>query len=488
MANQPVLPPRVRGTNRAELRIYRQFWPDRPSHANGVSAKICPCGAKCFRLGSRDFQTNDMFAGSPRIAVRRNQEVLLAWVLGVLVLIVSQSALKSLVSIDAALVSNTLTKALPSLVVCSALIVLVNFTGRASQALVYLLFFSISITSALGLTKTLTGSHAESDGLLLYGLSFYTTSLAYLISTGQLGYRSALIASNPLLLVTGPVAVQFGSLRHRTLGKRVAYFGPFLLLGLFLHQAIATPLTPTFFLIKYTDLASALTFGLIFELFVYANFCGLSLVVYGICGICGFKVPLNFRQPFSSTNLIDFWKGWHTSLSMVLKSLFYTPTRKIFGSSAAILVVYMASAMWHGITVNFMLWGLFHAIFFILTMALLKRKIPVMPLLLLLTGVVVGRMIFADSETGRLLQKLHFEFNGWDSVATLMTVQNPSKLALLMILAFVACEFAFQKTRLFRRRNYKFYRLPVVQVLLLVITLLTVAKDVGIDYAVYGQR
>src|SRR5260370_15276833 len=102
----------------------------------------------------------------------------------------------------------------------------------------YVLFFSVTITSALRLTKTLTGSHAESGSILLYGLAFYTPSIAYLLHSTQLSANSIAICSNPLLLITGPIATCFGSIHHYSFKKRFKYFFPYILIGLFLQQAI----------------------------------------------------------------------------------------------------------------------------------------------------------------------------------------------------------------------------------------------------------
>lgn len=259
-------------------------------------------------------------------------------------------------------------------------------------------------------------------------------------------------------------------------------------MGLFLHQTIATPLTQTFFLLKETDVASSLTFAFLFELFVYANFCGLSLLIYGILGIMGVRIPLNFKQPFSATNIVDFWKGWHTSLSLVLKTLFYTPLRKKWGSSIAIFGVYISSALWHGVTFNFLVWGTFHAAVFLISVALLKRKTPVIPLILMFFGSVVGRMIFADSDASRLIEKFKFKFTDFSVFTRLLETQDEVKIAIIFVILFVASEFIFQKTKYFKNRNYKFFRLPIVQLVLLFITVALLSKEMGTNYAVYGQR
>ncbi len=352
----------------------------------------------------------------------------------------------------------------------------------------YPLFFSISLTSLLGLTKTLTGSHAASGNMFLYGLSFYTASLAYLFNQYRTQQKSAFSVSNPLLLVTGPILTQFGIALQRPIRKRISYYFPFVVLGLFLHQGIATPMTQSFFLLEKTDALSSLVFAAIFELFVYANFCGLSLLVFGIFGMLGIKIPLNFRQPFSATNLIDFWKGWHTSLSTVLKALFYTPTRKRFGTIGAIAAVFFASAMWHGVTLNFLVWGGFHALLFSVTRISLQKGAKLIPLFLLIVGVLFGRMIFADSNFDRLLEKFRFDWVGTQGIREILLTPQSTKRAIVLMALFVGAEFLFRKYSLFRNRRYKFYRTPPVQLLLLVFTLSTISDSSGVDYAVYGQR
>ena len=385
--------------------------------------------------------------------------------------------------------SKIIYKSVVSLFFCLLIVLAALALDQSKKHLVkYVLFFSITITSAFGLTKALTGSHAESDKIILYGFSFYTASIAYLLHCKRLSAKSIAVVSNPLLLITGPIATCFRSIRHYSFKKRFKYFFPYILLGLFLHQVIATPLTKTFHLIALTDLISFCAFAVIFELFVYANFCGLSLLIYGVCGIIGVKVPLNFRQPFSCTNIVEYWRAWHTSLSVVLKSLFYTPTKRFLGTHPAILLVYLASAMWHGITTNFILWGLFQASVFILTIVFLRRAAFFIPFVLMIVGVVIGRALFADLDFGRLLEKLSFHYDGFVILTKVAPLTNTSKVALLLGTIFIVAEMVCQKCKYFSRRNYKFYRIPIMQLILLIITLIIVYDESGADYAVYGQR
>ncbi len=351
----------------------------------------------------------------------------------------------------------------------------------------YLLFFTISLTSLFGLTETLTGFYAESTNALLFGLSFYSASMAYLISQNRFGYQSILYVSNPLLLSTGPIALFFRNISHRSLRKRIEYFFPFVIVGTFMFQIVGIPLTEFFFLIDSTDVVSSIIFAAIFEIFVYANFCGLSLLLFGLFGLFGYRIPLNFNQPFSSRNIVEFWRGWHTSLSQVLKVLFYKPLRKKRSLFTALFGVYIASAMWHGVTLNFLLWGLFHAFFFWLSIKFLRRNYSILPILLMPFIIILGRLIFAESDTERLFEKLTFSFNGFDVFIKLLGVPMLSIFSLLFGTTLIAIEFFFKNTKIMRKRNYKFLRIPFSLLFISGVGVLFVS-NLGVDYAVYGQR
>jgi D-alanyl-lipoteichoic acid acyltransferase DltB (MBOAT superfamily) len=301
---------------------------------------------------------------------------------------------------------------------------------------------------------------------MLYGLSFYTASLAYLASTQEkMSLSETWKVSNPLLLFTGPIALFVTKISHKGFRKRFSYFFPFIVIGIFYFQIVGAPLTRYLYLVDKTDLVSSLIFAMIFELFVYSNFCGLSLLVYGIFGIAGYKIPLNFRQPFTSTNVLDFWKGWHTSLSAVLKQLFYTPLRSYLGCFGAIFAVYIASAMWHGVTLNFLIWGIFHASIYYLSLMILRSKCIAKSFatgILLIVAVVFGRLVFADSNIPRLIEKLSFNFEGLHVFSDLLDAPNTSILAILIGLSLISIEVFFRQNNCVKKKhiNICVYRFP----------------------------
>lgn len=367
------------------------------------------------------------------------------------------------------------------------LVITIYKTAFRTPYISYFLFFSISVTSLLGYTEALTGSHAASKNLILFGLSFYSASLAYLISKNDsLNFNQAFQVANPLLLTTGPIALFFNPIKYKKLNYRVNYFLPFIIVGVFFYQIVASPLTKFFFLIESTDAISTILFAFIFEIFVYMNFCGLSLIIYGLFGILGYRIPLNFKQPFSSRNVIEFWKGWHISLSIVLKSLFYTPLRKNFPQFFSLFGVFLASALWHGVTFNFVLWGSFHATIFWLSLIALKRGNKLIPLILLPIAVVIGRLIFAERDTEHLLEKLSFSLQKISFIEQFTSIPKASILALIFGILLILVEFIFKDAPMMRKRNYKYLRTPII--LCLIVFLGCFLIDNGLNYAVYGQR
>ena len=111
----------------------------------------------------------------------------------------------------------------------------------------YILFFSISVASVFGLTETLTGFNAETTSILLFSLSFYSASIAYLISIGAFNYSKVLTVSNPLLLSTGPIALFIKPIFHKKIKNRFKYYFPFMIIGIFMIKVAGVPLTEFFF-------------------------------------------------------------------------------------------------------------------------------------------------------------------------------------------------------------------------------------------------
>lgn len=363
----------------------------------------------------------------------------------------------------------------------------------AIRAFAYVIFFSVAALTATGFMSVMNGLAVSSPNPFLYGYSFYSASLAYLVlmEGRSASFVRTFDIANPLMLATGPLAISVSSMRHWPFRSRLNYFFPFLVIGVFMFIVLGLGLGPALDIKEQLNLVSGLVFGFVFELFIYVNFAGLSLIVYAVAGIIGMRVPLNFKQPFSASNILDFWKGWHLSLSSLLKELFYKPIRARWGTYAAVMVTYLASASWHGMTVNFAIWGFLHGVVFVASIALLKRKHAIWAFVLFPPTVVVARMIFGTPSFDSLVTIVNHVPTIAEAKAAALTIfswPTETLIALALSIALIVVEYAFRTTPLLVGRNYKFLRVRVTQIILMAAILVFTSGRIGDVIAAYGQR
>lgn len=106
--------------------------------------------------------------------------------------------------------------------------------------------------------------------------------------------------------------------------------------------------------------------SIFYSFLIYADFCGYSSIAIGILKILGFNIPANFLTPYFSKNLTEFWRRWHISLSSFLRDYLYIPLggsrKKLFITIRNILIVMTLGGLWHGASLNFVMWGFFHGL------------------------------------------------------------------------------------------------------------------------------
>ncbi len=114
---------------------------------------------------------------------------------------------------------------------------------------------------------------------------------------------------------------------------------------------------------------------------IYCDFAGYSYIAIGSAHIMGFSLMQNFRWPYFSESIPDFWKRWHISLSTWFRDYVYVPlggNRE--GTSTMhrnIMVVFILSGLWHGASLGFLAWGLYHGLLFIA--AIVLARLPWVP-------------------------------------------------------------------------------------------------------------
>ncbi|MBB5845115.1 alginate O-acetyltransferase complex protein AlgI [Conyzicola lurida] len=94
---------------------------------------------------------------------------------------------------------------------------------------------------------------------------------------------------------------------------------------------------------------------------IYFDFSGYSDMAIGLAAMLGFHFPENFRSPYASHSISDFWRRWHITLTRWFRDYVYIPLggnrRGAVVEYGALLVVFALTSLWHGALVGFLIWG-----------------------------------------------------------------------------------------------------------------------------------
>ncbi len=221
-------------------------------------------------------------------------------------------------------------------------------------------------------------------GLLLpVGISFYTfQAIGYSIDVYRRDIKSennldvfALFISFFPQLVAGPIErashllPQFKeekifSYENFRNGLMIILFGFFLKLGL--ADRCAIYVDSIFNNISQHNGASYLLASFCFTFQIYGDFFGYSLIAIGSAKMLGYNMCDNFNRPYLSTSITEFWHRWHISLSSWFRDYVYIP---LGGSRCSgirrnmnLMATMLLSGLWHGASMNFVVWGGLHGI------------------------------------------------------------------------------------------------------------------------------
>lgn len=220
--------------------------------------------------------------------------------------------------------------------------------------------------------------------ILPLGISFYTfQALSYTIDVYRRQLQPAKRTCDFLLFVTlfpqlvaGPIERASHLLPQVASPRRMTWDGwsrgaVLCLMGLFKKIVVADTLAPLVEpIFRQPELCSSWTllFGVYcFSIQIYTDFSGYSDIARGLANILGFSLMENFNQPYFSTNITEFWRRWHISLSTWLRDYLYIPlggnrlgTLRTYGNLMATMLL---GGLWHGASWTFVTWGGLHGLF-----------------------------------------------------------------------------------------------------------------------------
>ncbi len=109
---------------------------------------------------------------------------------------------------------------------------------------------------------------------------------------------------------------------------------------------------------------------LCYALQIYFDFSGYSDMAIGLGRLLGFHFPENFNQPYRSASITEFWRRWHMTLSRWFRDYVYIPLggnrRGSIRTFINLWIVFFLCGLWHGASVTFVAWGLYHGLLLIL--------------------------------------------------------------------------------------------------------------------------
>ncbi|MDP2213049.1 MBOAT family protein [Phenylobacterium sp.] len=260
------------------------------------------------------------------------------------------------------------------------------------------------------------------------GISFFTFHcLSYLMDT----YRRRFPANRDLpqvalyialfpQLIAGPI-VRYKTiarrlvLRRHSLGRASAGMRIFII-GLAQKLLIADTLAPVadavFDQTAQPGLAEAWLGAVAYTLQIYFDFAGYSTMAIGLAIIFGFNLPRNFRTPYASTSITEFWRRWHISLSTWFRDYLYIPLGGNRGPDwktwRNLVIVFLLCGLWHGAAWTFVLWGAWHGAFLVLERMGLGAVLKAIPRpaawLYALMVVILGWVLFRAESLGRAVE------------------------------------------------------------------------------------
>lgn len=289
-----------------------------------------------------------------------------------------------------------------------------------------LVFFKYMGAFVSGVNSILGTSIQFPELALPIGISFYTfTVISYVLDVywEKTPVQKNFIAYATYVtffpkLLSGPI-VAYRDMEQQLQERKIApaKFGAGLnqfLVGVFKKVLISDNLGTAFNAITALDSMAAGTAwlgALLYFFQLYFDFSSYSDMAIGLAKMFGFDFDKNFDYPYLSTGISEFWRRWHISLGAWFRNYVYIPLggNRCSKKRAALnnFIIFVLTGLWHGATLNFLFWGIYHGVFVLLEKYPLKDTLERIPVLVkrILTLLIVyfGWVMFFSPSMGSAL-------------------------------------------------------------------------------------
>lgn len=287
--------------------------------------------------------------------------------------------------------------------------------------------------------------------VLPIGISFYTFQImSYFIDV----YRGKVTAQKNFInfacyvtlfpqLIAGPI-VRYSDIAEQLTSRResIECFAAgvkIFVIGLSKKLLLANPMGALWEELRATPSQNG-TFGcfmgmVAFTLQIYFDFDGYSDMATGLGRMFGFEFPANFNYPYISGTITEFWRRWHISLSSWFREYVYIPlggNRKgLRRQILNLLIVWFLTGLWHGASMNFIVWGLYFGLILIIEKLFLLKFLQKAPgfvgHIYSLAVIIFGFLIFSTDdlpEAGRYFISVFSNSAGFASHDALSLILN----------------------------------------------------------------
>jgi alginate O-acetyltransferase complex protein AlgI len=205
---------------------------------------------------------------------------------------------------------------------------------------------------------------------------------------------------------------------HFFRGALLFYWGLFL--KIFIADNLARIVDPIFSQLSFHNGSEVLIAVYAFSFQIFCDFLGYSLMAIGLAKVMGIELMENFRQPYFSRNIAEFWRRWHISLSSWLRDYLYVPLggnqKGARRTCINILITMLLGGLWHGASWSFGVFGIYHGILIGIHHNISKvwnRVNPIIQIFLTYQLVCLGWLIFRASSAKQAYEMLISIFNNF---------------------------------------------------------------------------
>lgn len=377
----------------------------------------------------------------------------------------------------------------------------------ALSALGYFKYFNFGIASFSRVLSAFGGNPIAFPAVILpIGISFYTFQIiSYIVDV----YRGVTPPARSFVdvaayvslfpqLVAGPI-VRYSEISHQFRQRTHTWEGfsrgaERFMLGLARKVLIAdavAPLVDAVFAAPSSGFLASWIGILAYTVQIYFDFAAYSDMAIGLGRMMGFSFPENFRMPYHSRSITEFWRRWHMTLSAWLRDYLYVPLggnrRGHRRTLVNLMVVMLLGGLWHGAAWTFVVWGAWHGMWLIQERLRKQRERRPLPARIRTMLIVMGSWVLFRADSFRFATDMLRDLSGLGLVRGVSPLFVPAVLrwqftggalaALVVGIVLVVVEPALVESASPERRERRVRMRPVALSALFIFSVLRLAAS-----------